>query len=169
MESAAWQLEIRPRRSAPLAAIAIIWIVCGPLIAWGIAENQGPIFTAICTAFPLLITYYGLQSAFRGAGRISVDRDGFSVQRPGTGTVRFAWRDVQRFFIGKFGASPAYEGHPVAHFEIVDAAGGSREEWLPGNLGLTPAQLVRAMEKLRELAQQGWHTTPGSLQEIIKE
>ncbi len=169
MHSAPWRLDIRPRRLASLAAIAVIWIVCAPLIAWGVVGKQGPIFIASCPAFPLLITYYGLQSAVRGAGRISVDRDGFSVQRPGAGTARFSWRDVQRFFVGALGASPVYDGHPTVHFEVADGRGASREEWLPGNLGLPPAQLVLVMEKLRGLAQQGWPTTPGSLQELIEE
>lgn len=169
MQSEPWRLDIRPRRFASLIAVAIIWVVCGPLIAWGIAEKQGPIFTAICAAFPLLITYYGLQTALRGAGHISVDREGFFVKRPGGETKRFAWHEIRRFFVGTFGASPVYEGQPVAHFEVLDSTGNTREEWLPGNLGLSPDQLVCAMEKLRELAQQGWPAIPSSLQDLMKE
>ncbi|MCC6915559.1 MAG: hypothetical protein IT566_17815 [Rhodospirillaceae bacterium] len=167
MQSAPWRLDIRPRRFASLIAVAIIWIVCGPLIAWGIAEKQGIMFVVICSAFPLLITYYGLQSTLRDAGHVSVDREGFFVRRPGGETKRFAWHEIRRFFVGTFGASPVYEGQPVAHFEVVDNAGNSREEWLPGNLGLSPMQLMCAMEKLRKLAQQGWPSTPCSIQELI--
>lgn len=167
--SSDWRLDIQTNRVGSLIALALLWLVFGPLIAWAILGEMGLMFLLACAAFPLLITYYGLKSAFGKAGHVSIDRDGFSVQRPDSGVERFEWPEVRRFFVGKFGATEIYDGSDVPHFEFADGTGGWRESWLPGNLGIPPDQLVMAMEKLRTLAMQGWPTRPASIEELLQQ
>ncbi len=169
MTSSDWRLDLRPNARGSLIALALIWLVCSPLIAWAILGEMGLVFLVSSAAFPLVMTYYGLKTAFAGSGHVSIDRDGFSVQRPNSEIERFQWPEVRRFFVAKIGEDGPHDGTDVPHFEVADGAGGWRETWLPGSLGIPPDRLVMAMEKLRTLAMQGWPTHPSSIEELLQQ
>lgn len=169
MTSSDWRLDLRPNARGTLIILALVWLVCSPLIAWSIFGDPGLVGVLSIFAFPLLMTYYGLKTAFGGSGHVSIDRDGFSVQRPSSEIERFQWPEVRRFFVAKIGGTGVGDGTDVPHFEVADGAGGWRETWLPGSLGIPADQLVMAMEKLRMLAMQGWPTHPTSIQELLQQ
>lgn len=163
-----WKLEIRPGRIAPLIEVLLVWLACMPLILWGLLGEPGIGFALICSGFPLVITYYGLRSAFSGSGVITIDEQGFEVVRPSSRPERFSWSDIDAFFVGAFGASPFYAGKPVPHFFVREGKGGRREVWLPSNTGLSAETLTGAMEFLRLQALAGWPQRPGDLRELVE-
>lgn len=164
MAEAEWQLTIWANRLQALLAVMLAWLLCLPLILWGIWGEPGPVFALMSGAFPAVITYYGLKSAWGLTGRIDIDREGFSVQRPHGGPQRYAWSQVESFFVGRFATGPIYDGMPVPHFRLH---GEASEHWLPGNTGLSPDQLVMVMEQLRRLAIAGWPRYPARIGELL--
>lgn len=163
-----WQISIRPNRLASLFAVAICWVVLLPFILWSIFGERNIALLCIFLAFPAIITYYGLKSAQGMSGRLDVDEAGFTLLRPDAGPELVKWEDVQRFFVAKFGGTPIHPGVDVPHFMVADGSGNWRESWLPGNLGVPPAQMVAAMEYLRALHLQGWPSHPGSFQVLLQ-
>jgi hypothetical protein len=161
-----WRIEIAPSRRGPLLAVALAWIF-GLLVfsLYYFVGDGSPFGFAILIsfAFPAVISYYGLKGAFLGAGRVCLDRGGFTITR-GVSDERHAWADVQGFYVDTFGAGPVYEGRPVPHFRLKNGTVG----WLPDNLGFDASQLVTAMERMRQLAERGWPHKPKSIADAIR-
>lgn len=161
-----WHINIAPSRKSALLAVALAWIfglmVFALVYFYGESKSLG-FATLISFGFPTVISYYGLKSAFLGAGRVSLDSDGFSIAR-GISDERHAWADVQRFYVDRFGASPVYEGRLVPHFRLKNGEVG----WLPNNLGFNGPQLVTAMERMRQLAEHDWPYRPNSITDALR-
>jgi len=161
-----WSLELAAPRAAPLLAIAFVWPFALGLLA---LVHYGPdapplgFSLLIVLSFPIVITYYGLKSAFLGSGRVRIDRDGFSVSR-GFHEERHVWADVERFYVDQFGADEGLEGRPVPHFVLSNGS----VHWLPGNLGLDAAHFVRLMMRLQALAARGWPWLPSSVADALR-
>lgn len=160
-----WHLVIKPNRFTALIAVGLAWLFFLPFIIWGLLGEPGPLVAAIFAAFPAVISYYGIKSALGLSGRIDIDSQGFTLQRPQGEPERFRWNEVQSFVVGQFAAGPVYDGMAAPHFLL--SKDGS-EHWLPGNTGLKPEILVALMEELRLLALAGWPSRPASIGELLK-
>lgn len=164
MASAQWSLEIRPRTGTAIVAVLVTWLlVVGVLALVRATAIDVTAYLWLALPFPILITYYGLRTAFLNAGRLRMDADGFSIKRGLRRPLRYSWTDVERFFVAAHGAGPVYEGRPVARFALRDTEVGG----LPDNLGLDAPKLALAMERLRKLALQGWPRRPRTPDEIL--
>jgi hypothetical protein len=163
-----WKLHIAPDRQGTLRAMGLAWaFALGALFLVTSATGAMRLGTAllICLPFPLLISYYALKSTGLGAGALTIDKRGFAIA-DGAGPPRhYDWRDVERFHLRALGKSPIYEGTPVPHFTL---RGGTREG-LQANLGFSAEELVRLMERLRRLAEQGWPALPESPEAALSE
>lgn len=161
LASRSWSFEIASSRRGALFSVALAWLF--GLLVFGLFYVSGdnvPLGFALVISFGFsaVITYYGLKTAYMGAGRLRLDDAGFTIARGGS-DERHAWADVERFYVDRFGASPVYEGRLVPHFRLKSGV----VSWLPDNLGLVAPDLVTAMERFRQLAGRGWPHRPGSI------
>lgn len=164
MASAQWSLEIGPRIGTTIVAVIVAWLfVLGVLALLQATAIDVTVYLWLVLPFPVIITYYGLKTAVLNAGRLRMDAEGFSIARGLQRPLNHSWAQVERFFVGRLGAGPLYEGRPVARFVLRDAEVGG----LPDNLGLDAEKLVLMMERLRKLALLGWPRGPRTPDEIF--
>ena len=164
MNQSQWSITVKTNRTGSLFAILLIWLFLAIFTAVIVfATGEPPYYMLAGIPFALIITYYGLKSAFAGSGTLTIDSEGFTVQRGMRARSRFVWSDVEKFEVGSLGRSPVYEGHPVPHFILRDG----QREGLPGNIGFQAQELVAAMERMRKLALHGWTRKPHSLRDML--
>jgi len=164
--SGTWQLELQAGKASAMGALLLVWpFGLGALALLHFTSDNLPLWVSalLTLSFPVVISYYGLKTIFLEAGHVLIDRDGFSIRRGSRHVQRYAWQDVERFFVDRFGTSPIHPGREVPHFLL--RAGG--KDWLPSNLGLDAALFVLLMERLRKLALRGWPSTPGSITDAL--
>lgn len=165
MAGVQWRLEIRPRKGGAILAILAVWLfIAGVLALLHVTMINAMAFLWLVLPFPVLITFYGLKTALHNAGRIQMDAEGFSITHGLQPPRYYSWAQVDKFFIGRLGASPVYEGRPVARFTLRD----TEVVGLPDNLGLDAQRLVLMMERLRKLAGLGWPRRPRTPDEVLQ-
>lgn len=169
--AAHWHIDIVPVKSGQWVVLLAVWIFAGVALGlWYLAEGRlGPISWALILPFPVIITWYALQSLFADSGRLRLEPAGFWRTLPDNRREFVHWDRVERFGIGLFG-DPVVTGMGVvvAEFSYVDEAGNRHVDRLTNSLPYSGEQLAQLMEYARRQAALKWPAPPASLNDLAK-
>lgn len=161
-----WHIDIAPVKSGLWLVLAAVWIFAGVILGlWFIGVGHLGVFAwALILPFPVIISWYVLQSIFADNGRLRLEPDGFWRSLPGRDREFIRWDRVVAFHPGVFGDPLVTRtGVAVAEFEYHETNGALKTDRLANNLPYSGERLAQLMEHARQQAALGWPERPVSL------
>lgn len=166
-----WHIDIIPVKAGLWLVLLAVWMFAGIALGlWYLGEGRlGMIAWALILPFPLIISWYALQSLFAHNGRLRLEPEGFWRILPDGRDEFIRWASVDRFGTGLFGDPVVTRtGVVVAEFSYTDEAGNRQTDRLANNLPYSGARLARLMEYARVQAALGWPEPPAGLADIAE-
>lgn len=166
-----WHIDIVPIKSSLWLVLVAVWLFAGITLGlWFIGEGQvGFVAWALILPFPMIISWYVLQSLFADNGRLRLEPEGFWRSLPGRRREFIRWDDVVAFRSGVFGDPLVTQtGVAVAEFEYHESNGALKTDRLANNLPYSGESLAQLMEYARLQAALDWPKPPTSLGELAQ-
>lgn len=168
-KAAHWHIDIAPAKFGLWLVLLTVWVFTGAVSGlWYLGEGRlDPIAWVLILPFPVIVSWYMLQSLLANNGRLRLEPDGFWRILSGTQREFVHWDRVDRFGTGLFG-DPVVTGMGVvvAEFSYVDEAGNPKTDRLANNLPYSGEDLARLMDYARRQAALNWPAPPASLADL---